>query len=177
MATGTFLLLPEGAVTPDGSASNAAPAITRVKGSESAPAKHYLAAAYDAATDEHLWWKFRMPANYASAGTVKIQWQANATTATTVRWGVRIGAVTPSDADTPNEHASATATTAGSSTNTTEANRLTEVSIDCSANLDSVAAGDLVFILIYRDADGTSGTDDLAVDASLVAAAFEFTTT
>lgn len=177
MATGTIPLMPAGAVLPDGSASNAAPATTRVQGSEASPKKHYLALAYDAATDEHAWWTFRMPANYASAGTVKLQWQANATTATTVRWGVKIGAVTPADADTPNEHAQATATTAASSTNTTEANRLTEVSIDCSANLDSVAAGDLVFLVIYRDADGTSGTDDLAVDAALVAAAFEYTTT
>lgn len=177
MATGTILLLPESAALPDGSSGNASPGVVRVQGSESNPKKHYLTLAFDAATDEHAWWRFRMPANYASGGTVKIQWQANATTATAVRWGVRIGAVTPSDADTPNEHASATATTAGSSTNTTEANRLTEVSIDCSANLDSVAAGDLVFIVIYRDADGTSGTDDLAVDAAFVAGAFDYTTT
>jgi hypothetical protein len=176
VATGTIPLLPGAAVLPDGSTGNAAPAMTRVQGTESNPKKHYLALAYDAATDEHAWWTFRMPADYSSAGTVKIQWQANATTATAVRWGVKIGAVTPADADTPNEHATATATTAGSSTNTTEANRLIEVSLDCSANLDSVAAGDLVFLVIYRDADGTSGTDDLAVDASLIAAAFEYTT-
>lgn len=175
MATGTIPLLPGSATFPDGSSGNAAPQLTRVQGTESNPKKHYLAIAYDAATDEHAWWTFRMPANWASGGTVKIQWQANATTSTTVRWGVRIGAVTPADADTPNEHATTTATTGASSTNTTEANRLVECSIDCSANLDGLATGDLVFVVIYRDADGTSGTDDLAVDASLIAAALEYT--
>lgn len=177
MATGTIELPPGAAVLPDGSSGNAAPAVTRRQGTESNPKKHYLTLDFDASTDEHAWFAFRMPADYASGGTVKIQWLSSATTATTVRWGVRIGAITPADADTPAEHAEATATTGGSSNNTTEAGRLTELSLDCSSNMDSAAAGDLVFILIYRDADGTSGTDDLAVDASLVMAAFEYTTT
>jgi hypothetical protein len=177
LATGTISLLPEAATLPDGTSGNAAPGMIRIQGTESNPKKHYIVLAFDKDTDEHAWWRRRMPANYASGGTMKIQAHANATTSTVARIGVRVGAVTPADTDTPVEHASATATTAAWSTNTTEARRLVEVSIDCSSNLDSLAAGDLVFFLIYRDADATSGTDDLAVDWELVAADFEYTTT
>lgn len=174
MATGTIPLPMAAATPPDGSASNAAPQPQRVKGSETAPAKHYLAYAFDAATDEHLWFAFRMPADYASGPVLKLLWQTNDTGATeSCVWGCRLGAVTPADADTPNEHASATAQTTTTDINTTEANRLIETSITIS-NADSVAAGDLVFLLIYRDADNAS--DDLSSDALLIAASLEYTT-
>lgn len=175
MATGTIILAPGSATTPDGSAGNASPGMVRWQGTESDPKKHFLSLSFDASTDEHAWWTFVVPENYASGGTVEIKWMANATSGT-CRWGVKIGAVTPADADTPREHATATATTAGTATDATEAYRLNETSIDCSSNLDGIAAGDLVSVLIYRDADGTSGTDDLAVDAQLVGATFLYTT-
>lgn len=175
MATGTLGLPIGAAVLPDGSSGNAAPAISRVQGSESNPKKHYLAAAFDAATDEHLWWTFRMPADYASGGAVKLLWQSNDVGASeSAVWGARLGAVTAADADTPNEHAAAAASTTTTDVNTTEANRLIETSITL-ANLDSVAAGDLVFLLVYRDAD--NGSDDLSSDALLIAASLEYTTT
>ncbi len=175
MATATLNFPPASGVQPDGSASNAAPAISRRQGSEGNPKKHFLTADFDATTDEHLWFQFRLPANYSSAPIVKLLWMANATTGT-CRWGSRIGAVTPSDADTPVEHDQAAATTAGTATNATEARRLNETSITL-ANLDSAAAGDLVTLLVYRDADGTSGTDDLSVDAELINVAVDYTTT
>jgi hypothetical protein len=71
------------------------------------------------------------------------------------------------------EHASAAATTQATGVNTTEANRLIETTITLG-NLDSVAAGDLVFVLVYRDANHAS--DDLTSDALLVAVTFEYTT-
>lgn len=175
MATGTILLPVSAGVPGDGSAGNAAPAMTRRQGSESNPKKHFFTADFDAAQDEHLWWSVRMPANYASGGDVKVQAMANATTGT-ARVGARVGAVTPADADTPVEHAQATATTGAWAANATEARRLVEVTLTL-ANLDSVAAGDLVFVLFYRDGDGTSGTDDLAVDLEVLAVVFEYTTT
>lgn len=174
MATGTILLDPKSATPPDGSSGNAAPQPIRQQGTETNPKKHAIVYAYDAATAEHLWFRFRMPTDYASGGAVKVQWQANAVTATAVVWASRLGAVTPNDADTPVEHAAAAASTATSSTNTTEARRLTEASITL-ANLDSVAAGDLVDLVIYRDA--ANGSDTLAIDAEFVYAAFEYTTT
>jgi hypothetical protein len=113
-----------------------------------------------------------MPQNYASGGTVRIQWMANATTGSAV-WGARVGAVTPADADTPVEHAEAAATTTTTATNTTEARRLNETTI--APSFDSAAVGDLVFLLVYRDADNAS--DTLSVDAELINVSLDYTTT
>lgn len=176
MATGTIIFTPGAATLPDNSSGNATPQVSRQQGTESNPKKHFLTLDFDAATDEHAWWVFRMPADWASGFTAKIQAIANATTGS-ARVGVRVGAITPADADTPLEHAQATATTGAWAANATEAHRLVELSLDCSSNLDSVAAGDLVFVLLYRDADGTSGTDDLAVDWKFILMAVEYTTT
>lgn len=173
MATSTLNFPISAAVLPDGTTGNAAPGITRRIGTEANPKKFLFSADFDAATDEHLHFTFRMPANYISGGAVKILWMANAITGT-ARWGAKLGAVTPGDADTPLEHATATAATAGSVTNATEARRLNEATVTLSS-LDSVAAGDLVSLVVYRDADGTSGTDDLSVDAEVVSIAFEYT--
>jgi hypothetical protein len=77
MATGS-VILPIGAATlPDGTAGNAAPALLRVQGTEANPKKHFLAASFDPTTDEHVWWSFRMPANYASGGALKLLWYTN----------------------------------------------------------------------------------------------------
>lgn len=174
MATGTVLLSLLSAITPDGSSGNAAAQVVRLQGTESNPKKHFLVAAFDAATDEHLWWYFRVPQDYASGGAVKISWMTNSASANNVVWGSRIGAITAADADTPVEHAAAAASTTTTAGNATEARRLIDTSITL-ANLDSVAAGDLAFIVIYRDAD--NGSDTLAADAELITAAFEYTTT
>lgn len=176
MATG-YIWLPIGAAVPsDGSASNGAPAIQRFQGTEANPKKHFLAAAFDAAADEHLTWSFRMPGNYASGGVVTGQFMTNDTGASeSAVWGARLGAVTAADADTPVEHAAAAASTTTADINTTEARRMVDFSITL-ANLDSVAAGDWVHIIFYRDADNAS--DDLTSDAELISGIqFEYTTT
>lgn len=174
MATGTILLPIAGAIPSDGSSGNAAPAIQRVQGTEANPKKHFLVAAFDATTDERLTWCFRMPSDYASGGVVKLLWMANVASGNNVVWGAHLGAVTPTDADTPVEHAQAAASTTTTAGDATEARRLIETSITL-ANLDSVAANDLVFLIVYRDADNAS--DTLAADAELIAAVFEYTTT
>jgi hypothetical protein len=172
MALGTIFLSPGGAVMPDGSASNLAPALLRAQGSETSPKKHYLYLAFDGAGAKELaWWNFRMPTDYASAPILKIQWTANATSGSVV-WSTQLGAVTPSDVDTPLEHVLAAASSATTATNATEARRLNESSITL-ANLDSVAAGDLVFLTIWRDSANAS--DTCTVDAELVGASLEYT--
>lgn len=173
MATATLNLPPVSGALPDGSTGNAGPAFARIQGTETNPKKHFVVADFDAATDEHLWWTFVMPQNYSSAPIVRLLWMANATTGSVV-WGARLGAVTPSDVDTPIEHAAAAATTATTATNTTEANRLNQTTITL-ANLDSVAAGDLVSLLVYRDAD--NGSDTVSVDARLISVSLDYTTT
>jgi hypothetical protein len=164
--------LAAGAATlPDGSASNFAPALMRAKGSEAAPAKHFLYLAFDSAQAESAYWTFRMPGAYASGGTLKLLWMANAVAGSVV-WAAQLGAITAGDVDTPLEHALAAATSATTAVNTTEARRLTETTITL-ANLDTVAAGDLVVMRVYRD--GANAADTCTVDAELVAAGLDFT--
>lgn len=174
MATGTLQWGMNAAVLPDGSSGNAAPALSRLIGTESNPKKHLHIAAFDSATDEHLHFSFRVPADYASGGDVKLLWMTNTASANNVVWGARIGAVTPADADTPVEHAAAAASTTTTAGNATEARRLIETSITL-ANLDSLAAGDLATLIVYRDADNAA--DTLAADAELINVAFQYTTT
>lgn len=173
MATGFMNLSISAAVPPDGSSGNAAPAISRVQGTEANPKKHSIVAAFDPATDEHLWWTFAMPGDYASGGALDVLWESNDTGASeTCVWGARVGAVTEGDADTPVEHAQAAAATASEDVNTTEARRL--ISTTVTLTMDSAAAGDLITLALYRDADAAG--DDLSSDATVWAARFSYTT-
>ena len=171
MATGTIQLPIAAATLPDNSTNNAAPALQVYKGTNTAPARFGLRAAFDASTDEHLWWTITVPDNYASGGTLRLLWAANATTNAVV-WGASVGAVTAADADTYLEHAQATATTATTNVNTTEARRVVETTI--SPSVDSMAADDLVYVLVYRDAN--NGSDTCTVDAELLSVVLEYTT-
>ncbi len=172
MAVASILCPISGATLPDGSSGNAAPGLVRIQGTESNPKKHFIVAQFDAATAEHLWWTFALPTAYASGGAVNLLWMANAVTGTNVVWAASLGAITGADTDTPIEHANAAASTVTAAVNTTEARRLVASSITL-ANLDSASPGDLVNLLVYRDA--ANGSDTLASDAELVAVAFEFT--
>ena len=173
MATSTVLLPPASAVLPDGSSGNLAPALNRIQGTETNPKKHFLVLAYDGAgAKEHAWWTFRLPADYASGGTLKILWMYNSTTAGNVKWQATVGAITAADADTPVEHASAAAATVTDAINTTEARRLITSSI--TLTMDSAAAGDLIFLCLFRDSADGSDTA-AAADAEVLAVAFEYT--
>lgn len=173
MATGTLSFQADAGTPPDGSSGNACPAFTRRQGTESNPKKHFVTADFDASTDEHLYFSFRVPANYASGPVAKLLWMANATSGNVV-WVARVSATTPSDADTPVEHASAAANSVTTGVNATEARRLVESSITLT-NADSIAAGDLCVLMIHRDAD--NGSDTCSVDAELINVAFEYVTT
>lgn len=173
MATATILLGVGAAVLSDGSASNAAPQIKRTQGTDANPKKHFLVLAFDASTQEHCSWQFRMPTDYSSGGTLKISWMGAGASGNNVIWGAQVSATTPADADTPIEHAKSSAATVTTAGNATEARRLNESSI--SLNMDSAAAGDFIVITLYRDADDAS--DNYTSDAEVVAAAFEYTTT
>lgn len=170
MATSTINLPVAAAQPPDGSTSNAAPALLVAKGTGTAPVPHNLYAAFDAATAEHLWWTIICPANYLSGGTFRLSWAANAITGNCV-WGARISAITAADIDTYLEHNAAAATTATTGANTTEARRVIETTITPAT--DSMAAGDLVRLLVYRDAANAS--DTLTVDAELLALSLDYT--
>lgn len=176
VTTASILLDPGSATLPDGSTNNAPPALSRVKGTGTGSLSSVTfttLASFDPTTPNHLWWAFTMPVNYASGPALRVHWGANATSGSVV-WGAQIGAITPTDADTPFEHNMATGTSVTTAANTTEAKRLVE-SVISFANLDSLAAGDLILVHLYRDA--ANGSDTCTVTGDVLAATLEYVTT
>ena len=120
---------------------------------------------FDAATDESAVFVGVIPeaASLGSGLKVRIHWMADTATSGTCRWGVQIERMnTDEDSDSFD-----TAATAGSTTNGTSGIiTTTEITI---TTIDSVTAGEPYRLKVFRDADGTSGTDDMTGDAQLVA--------
>jgi len=120
---------------------------------------------FDAATDESAVFVGVMPeaASLGSGLKIRIHWMADTAVSGTCRWGVQIERMnTDEDSDSFD-----TAATAGSTTNGTSGIiTTTEITI---TTIDSVAAGEPFRLKVFRDADGTSGTDDMTGDAQLVA--------
>lgn len=169
------ILLPIGAATlPDGSASNAAPAIQRVKSSAAAPTPHILEAAFDGATSEMLSWAFRMPSDYVSGPVLKVQFKPNgATPSGNAVFDGRLAAYTPAT-DTTSLHAKAfaAANNSGAVSVGTVQYALREASITLT-NADSLAANDFVILHLARlPADAN---DTYAADVGVVAVTLEYT--
>ena len=131
--------------------------------------------AYDAASDEAAFWLFRA-VNYGSGNlTITVDWYADTATFGDVIWGAQLAAITP-DTDTQDGETKSLAT-ANTVTDThlgTTGQRLHRASITVS-NLDSIAAGDDVWIRIYRNA--SAGGDTMTGDAILVAAGIAYSDT
>lgn len=172
MATGTINLTPGAATFPDGSASNAAPGLAAVKSSASAPGIYFLQLLFDASTEEWCCWQFRMPADYASGLTAKIQYKMASATSNDVVWDVRVSKTSDGQSQDVDAQDFASANTATVTVPGT-AGYLDEASITLT-NDDSVAAGDLVVIRLARAA--ASGSDTATGDAECVGLALTYTT-
>lgn len=175
MATGSILLTPGSAIIPDGSATNAAPQLARVKSSASAPAPYYLQLLFDASTEEWCCWAFRMPADFASALACKVQYKMASATSGDVIWATQVAAI--SDGDATDADTKAFAATANTVTVTVPgtAGHIDEASITMTSNIDNLTAGDYVVLRLARDAD--AGGDTATGDAELIAVALTYTTT
>jgi hypothetical protein len=120
---------------------------------------------FDASTDESSVFVGVIPegASLGSGLKIRISWMATSATSGACRWGVQIERMnTDEDSDSFD-----TAATGGSTTNGTSGIvTTTEITV---TTIDSVAAGEPFRLKVFRDADGTSGTDDMTGDAELVA--------
>jgi len=173
MATGSVLLTPGAAILPDGSASNAAPAVQRVKSSAAAPSPYFLQLAFDAATKEQAMWSFRMPADYSSAPVLKVQYKMTSATSGNVIIEGRIAAVTDGDATDVDAKAFGSANTSSATAVPGTAGHVDEISLTMT-NADSVAAGD--FAVVYLARDAANASDTAAGDMEVVNAALTYTT-
>ncbi len=165
MADGFISIDPGSSTPPDGSASNLAAQYKVIQGTEASPKKHFPVLAFDGAgANEGAHWSFFLPDDYASGGTFKFNWRSPVSTSGNVKWQARVGAVTPTDADTPAEHAMAAAASVTTSVNTTEAGRLCTSTITLTT--DSMAAGDTIFFYLFRDS--ADGSDTSTGDAEFM---------
>lgn len=173
MATGSALLPLGAAILPDGSASNAAPALQRVKSSAGAPTPYFLQLAFDASTEEQCMWSFRMPADYASGLVLKAQYKMASATSGNVILEARVAAVSDGDAQDVDAKAFGSANTSATTAVPGTAGHLDEISITL-ANADSVAAGD--YVIVYLNRDAANGSDTATGDLELVACSLQYTT-
>lgn len=174
MATGSILLPVEAAVFPDGSASNAFPALGLVKSSASAPTPYFYQLSFDASTEEQCMWSFRVPDNYASAPVLKVIYKMATATTGNVIIESRLAAVSDGDATDLDAKAFSTANTSAATAVPGTAGHIDVITLTMT-NADSLAAGD--FAILYLNRDAANGSDTATGDMEVVAVSLTYTTT
>ena len=174
MAT-RYIILPAMAWAPlDGSTGNA-PARLDFMQSDAAddPTPRFARWAFDDASDECICATFTLPADYGSAAKFKLQWYINDTT-DEVRWRGKLLAVTPDNDETVEDKTYANSVTVLDASSASTAKALMEAELDFSTYDDSLAAGDLAMLILWRDGD--DGDDDASGDAYFISGILEYTT-
>lgn len=125
---------------------------------------------FDGATDEEAMFQAVLPAHYAGGGlTARLFVALTSATSGTLRWQAAIERTLASsddiDSDSFAAFQSAGVTVPGTSGQVVSV----DIAFTSGAQMDSLAAGEVFRLKVRRDADGTSGTDDVATDAELVA--------
>ncbi len=152
--------------------ANGCAALATSNGASGQPDVHYLA--FDGAAAEYAGAMVQMPVDWGGGTiTAKFCWRrASGTGAANVVWGIRALSVADAESPVANFGTGATVTDAASTT-TANFNNSGETGA-CTIG-GTPAAGELVFIEVYRD--GASGSDTLdAVDAWLTGVTIFYTT-
>jgi hypothetical protein len=173
MPTGTVVLPTGAALPPDNSAGNEPAGIVVAKSSAAAPTPHFLQLLFDAAVDEMVSWSFRMPQDYASAPSLKVQYKMASATSGNVIIACDIMAVSDGDSQDVDADAFGTINTSAATTVPATAGYLDEISLTLTNN-DSLVAGDFVLVHLSRDANNAG--DTAAGDMEVVAVSLEYTT-
>lgn len=124
---------------------------------------------FDDTTDETIWFQGYMPANYAGGGvTVIVQWMATSATSGAISLDVAFMSISD-DADDIDTKAFAAVNNANPTTaSATGEVDYVSITFTDGADMDSVAASELFFLKVTRDANGTTSTDDMAGDMELL---------
>lgn len=128
---------------------------------------------FDSATDEIVYWTFRLPANYGSSPVAKLRYKMDTATSGNIVMQMAIRAT--ADGEDPASSGFDTENGSGQVAVPGTAELEDEVSITLTNN-DSMAAGESITVRLRRDADSTSATDDATGDLKLIAASIEYTT-
>jgi len=125
---------------------------------------------FDGVTDEEAVWTAVLPAGYAGGGlTVQTWWAFTTATSGNLRVQAAIERVDVSSLDLDADSFAAFQSAGGTAPGTSGQVIAVTVTFTSGAQMDSLAAGEVFRLKIRRDADGTSGTDDITTDAELVA--------
>jgi hypothetical protein len=117
---------------------------------------------FNDSTDQAMHRHFALTTDLTGAIDVRLFWFAAATT-NVVRWGVRIDCFTAGD-DTDPAVTNST-TFVGTPAGTT--NRLV-ITTQTSLTITGCSAGEMARVDLFRDADGTSGTDSMTGNARVL---------
>lgn len=125
---------------------------------------------FDGSTDEEAVFSGVLPAHYSGGGlTINTFWAFTSATSGSLRVQTSIERIDASSLDIDAD-SFATANSAGGTAPGTSGQVIKVTTTHTSgAEMDSLAAGEHFRLKIRRDADGTSGTDDIATDAELLA--------
>ena len=127
---------------------------------------------FDASTDESVYFHLELPHDYADAGTIHVHFDFFVDTAPasaqSVVWGVEykkqsIGDNFDFDAGTTTTYTQTSVTT-GTPANDKKTHQSAEVNLTTTG----FVAGDYILLRLFRDADGTGGTDDYPSDARVL---------
>ncbi len=171
MATVGISLPVSASVIPDDTSGSAAAQLQIKQSSGTDPQPTWVEALFDASTDEHVMWTFIMPNNYAGTPVVKVYYKATSGTTGTAEFSAAIMAITDGDSTDADGDAHGTLN-AGTATVPATAGHVDVISITMT-NADSVAAGDWVQLVLFRDVSG----DTVAADLEVPVIEFQYSTT
>lgn len=124
---------------------------------------------FDGATDEEAVFSGVLPRNYGGAGlTVTTYWAFSSATSGNLRVQAAIERMAANDLDLDADSFAAFQSAGGTPPATNGQLASVIIAFTSGAQMDSLAAGEPFRLKIRRDADGTSGTDDITTDAELV---------
>lgn len=125
---------------------------------------------FDGATDEEAVFSGVLPANYASGGlTIDTFWSFTSATSGNLRVQAAIERIDTSSLDIDADSFASFQSAGGTAPGTSGQVIKVSVTMTDGAQMDSLAASETFRLKIRRDADGTSGTDDITTDAELLA--------
>lgn len=124
---------------------------------------------FDGSADEETVFSGYLPANYAGGGlTISTFWALTSATSGSLRVQAAIERIDLSSLDIDADSFASFQSAGGSAPGTSGHVIKVDVALTSGAQMDSLAANENFRLKIRRDADGTSGTDDIATDAELL---------
>lgn len=125
---------------------------------------------FDGATDEEAVWTGVLPAHYDGGGlSVRIFVAFTSATSGSGRLQVAIERIDASSLDIDADSFAAFQSTGVTAPGTSGQVVVGTVTFTSGAQMDSLVVGEAFRLKVRRDADGTSGTDDIATDMELLA--------